>query len=215
MSNNNADVNKDGSNATEAKISAAGSGEKLDTDGNEETVEMDVNPANTNSADIKLLEQKLADAQAVSQENLDRALRAQAELENVRRRSQRELENAHKYGLEKFIQDLLPIKDSLEMGIDAAKNAAARQDNTAEIDKLMEGSELILKMFADLLDKYSVETIHPLGEPFDPEHHQAMSMLESPDHAPNTVVMVMQKGYKLNDRLVRPAMVAVAKESSN
>lgn len=152
------------------------------------------------------LAQKLAEAEAKVQENWDKAARAQAELENVRRRAQRDLENAHKYALEKFLHELLPIQDSLEMGLAAAK------DDAADINKLREGSELILKMFADLMDKNGIEAIDPMHEPFDPEHHQAMSMLESPDHEPNTVVAVMQKGYKLNDRLVRPAMVAVSKE---
>jgi molecular chaperone GrpE len=151
------------------------------------------------------LEQKLAEAEAKAQENWDKAVRAQAELENVRRRSQRDLENAHKYALEKFLHDLLPIHDSLEMGLLAAK------DENADVTKLREGSELILKMFVDLMNKYDIEMIDPEGHLFDPEHHQAMTMLESPEHAPNTVVNVMQKGYKLNDRLVRPAMVAVAK----
>lgn len=151
------------------------------------------------------LEQKLADAEAKAQENWDKAVRAQAELENVRRRAQRDLENAHKYALEKFLHDLLPIQDSMEMGL------AAAQDESADVAKLREGSELILKMFADLMDKNGIEAIDPEGHPFDPEHHQAMTMLESPDHEPNTVVSVMQKGYKLNDRLVRPAMVAVSK----
>jgi molecular chaperone GrpE len=154
---------------------------------------------------VAKLEQKLADAEAKAQENWDKAVRAQAELENIRRRAQRDLENAHKYALEKFLHDLLPIQDSMEMGL------AAAQDESADVARLREGSELILKMFADLMDKNGIEAIDPEGHPFDPEHHQAMTMLESPDHEPNTVVSVMQKGYKLNDRLVRPAMVAVSK----
>ena len=174
------------------------------SDGNEDTVEMEIDVKS-----FEALKTQLAEAEVKAQENLDKAVRAQAELENVRRRGQRDLENAHKYGLEKFLQDLLPIQDSLEMGLEAAKL------ETADVGKLIEGSELILKMLADLLDKNGIESIHPLGEPFDPEHHQAMSLLESDEHAPNTVVTVMQKGYKLNDRLVRPAMVAVSKEPEN
>jgi len=174
------------------------------TEGNEDTVEMVIDVKS-----FEALQAQLAEAEAKAQENLDKAVRAQAELENVRRRGQRDLENAHKYGLEKFLQDLLPIKDSLEMGIEAAKL------ETADVTKLVEGSELILKMLADLLDKNGIESIHPLGEAFDPEHHQAMAMLESHEHAPNTVMTVMQKGYKLNERLVRPAMVTVSKEPEN
>ncbi len=174
------------------------------TDGNEDTVEMEIDVKS-----FEALQAQLAETEAKAQENLDKAVRAQAELENVRRRSQRDLENAHKYGLEKFLQDLLPIQDSLEMGLEAAKQ------ESADVGKLIEGSELILKMLADLLDKNGIESIHPLGEPFDPEHHQAMSLLESHEHEPNTVMTVMQKGYKLNDRLVRPAMVTVSKEPAN
>jgi len=178
--------------------------EKNKADGNEDTLEMEIDVKS-----FETLQAQLAEAEAKAQENLDKAIRAQAELENVRRRGQRDLENAHKYGLEKFLQDLLPIQDSLEMGIEHA-----RQEST-DVSKLIEGAELTLKMLADLLDKNGIESIHPMGEPFDPEHHQAMSMLESDEHEPNTVVAVMQKGYKLNDRLVRPAMVAVSKEPEN
>jgi len=175
-----------------------------------DTPETDVTEASENAAESGVgsdseLAQKLAEAEAKAQDNWDKAVRAQAELENVRRRAQRDLENAHKYALEKFLHDLLPIHDSLEMGL------AAAQDDKADVAKLREGSELILKMFMDLLNKHDIEMIDPEGHLFDPEHHQAMTMLESPDHEPNTVVGVMQKGYKLNDRLVRPAMVAVSK----
>ncbi len=174
------------------------------SDGNEDTAEMEIDVKS-----FETLQAQLAEAEAKAQENLEKAVRAQAELENVRRRGQRDLENAHKYGLEKFLQDLLPIQDSLEMGVEAAKQ------ESADVNKLIEGSELILKMLADLMDKNGIESIHPLGEPFDPEHHQAMSLLESHEHEPNTVMTVMQKGYKLNDRLVRPAMVTVSKEPAN
>jgi len=194
----------DAPNEADAPQDLDGNDSELESEGNEDTVEMEIDVKSFES-----LQAQLAEAEAKSQDNLDKAIRAQAELENVRRRSLRDLENAHKFGLDKFLQDLLPIQDSLEMGIEAAKQ------ETADIDKLVEGSELTLKMLADLLDKNGIEAIHPLGEPFDPEHHQAMTMLESSDHAPNTVVAVMQKGYKLNDRLVRPAMVAVSKESEN
>lgn len=165
-------------------------------------------PAAEASADDEL-SARLAEAEARAQDNWDKAVRAQAELENVRRRAQRDVENAHKYAIEKFLQDMLPVQDSMEMGLSAAQN------ENADIEKLREGTELILKMFADLMDKHGVEAIDPMGQPFDPEHHQAMSMLESAEHAPDTVVAVMQKGYKLNDRLVRPAMVAVSRAPAN
>ena len=161
------------------------------------------------SAQIAELQQQLAAATAKAEENWDKAVRATAELENMRRRTERDLENAHKFALEKFLHALIPIKDSVEMGLQAA------QADDADVAKLREGSELILKMFNDAMEKFGVEVIDPMGHPFDPEHHQAMTMLESPDHAPNTVVAVMQKGYRLNERLVRPAMVVVSKAPSN
>jgi len=175
-----------------------------ETDDNSDTLEMEINVKS-----FEAVQAQLAEAEEQARQNLDKAVRAQAELENVRRRGQRDLENAHKYALEKFLQDLLPIHDSLEMGIEAARQ------ESADVNSLKDGSELILKMMADLLEKHGIESIHPLGEPFNPEHHQAMSMLESDEHDPNTVITVMQKGYKLNDRLVRPAMVAVSKEPEN
>ncbi len=148
----------------------------------------------------------LEDARSKADDHWNQVLRLQAELENLRKRSQRELENAHKYALEKFIQELLPVKDSLEMGL-----AAVGEGSDGSAAKLREGMELTLKMLHTVLEKFGVKEIDPLGQPFDPELHQAMSMVESQDTEPNTVVTVMQKGYLLNDRLIRPAMVVVAK----
>ncbi len=148
----------------------------------------------------------LEDARNKADEHWNRVLRLQAELENLRKRSQRELENAHKYALEKFVQELLPVKDSLEMGL-----AAVGEEGDESAAKMREGVELTLKMLQTVLEKFGVKEINPEGQPFDPELHQAMSMVESADAEPNTVVTVMQKGYLLNDRLIRPAMVVVAK----
>ena len=153
--------------------------------------------------DLAALTEALEQARAKADENWDLALRTKAEMENLRKRTERELENAHKYALEKFAGELLPVRDSLEMGIQAASDAEAAQ--------LREGSELTLKMLAQVMDKFGIQTIDPVGEKFDPELHQAMSMQETADVAPKTVVAVMQKGYTLNDRLLRPAMVMVAK----
>jgi len=125
-------------------------------------------------------------------------------LENLRKRNQRELENAHKYALEKFIQELLPVKDSLEMGL-------AAEDADKNITRLREGTELTLQMLQTVLEKFGIEEINPQDKAFDPELHQAMSAIPSEEAKPNTVLSVMQKGYLLNDRLVRPAMVVVAK----
>jgi len=151
---------------------------------------------------------KLAEAEAKAQENWDQLLRTRAEMDNLRRRTERELENAHKYALERFAQELLAVRDSLEMGLTVA------QAENADVASIVEGTELTLKMLVSAMDKFAIKEIHPLDEPFDPEQHQAMSMLEAPDKVPNTVINVMQKGYSLNDRLIRPAMVVVSKAGS-
>lgn len=148
----------------------------------------------------------LEDARAKADEHWNQLLRANAELENTRRRARQDVENAHKYGQERLIQELLPVKDSLEMGLAAAK---AADDEAAA--QMIEGVELTLKMLSTAFEKFSIQEVDPVGEAFDPSLHQAMSMQESTDHAPNTVMAVMQKGYQLNDRLIRPAMVVVSK----
>ncbi len=150
--------------------------------------------------------QLLEDARAKADENWDKLLRVQAELENSQRRAKRDVENAHKYGLEKFAQELLPVKDSLEMGL-----AAVDENEHEAVIKLREGTELTLKMLNSALDKFGIKEVDPQGQPFSPEQHQAMTMQESAEHEPNTVMAVMQKGYLINDRLLRPAMVVVSK----
>ena len=162
----------------------------------------DARPAEEPSASI---EDELAEARRTAQEHLDRALRAQAELENVRRRMARDVENAHKFALERFVSELLPVKDSLELGLAAATEEGA---GTARI---AEGVELTLRMFEQVMEKFGIESIDPAGDPFNPEFHQAMTMQESDTAASGTVLTVVQKGYLLNERLVRPAMVIVAK----
>ena len=157
---------------------------------------------------INELQEKLKKAEEEASAHRDEVLRARADLENTRKRMERDIENAHKYAVEKFVQELLPVIDSLEMGL-----AAARQED-ANISSVKEGTELTLKMFADCTDKFGMKSLDPKGEKFNPEFHQAMSMQESPEHEPDTVIAVMQKGYLLNDRLVRPAMVVVAKAAS-
>ncbi len=142
----------------------------------------------------------------------DALLRAQAEMENVRRRSARDVENAHKYAIEKFASELLPVADSLEKSVETARSAVAAAGDEAEAAKaIAEGVELSLKLFIDTLGKGGIERIDPMGHPFDPEQHEAMAMVENPDAEPNSVIEVMQKGYSLNGRLVRAAMVVVAK----
>lgn len=160
---------------------------------------------NESTASDEHLQQQLAEAEAKAKEHWDQLLRVKAEQENLRRRHEREVQNAHKYALERFAQELLPVIDSLELGAEAAAGEGAT------MEKVREGTELTLKMLLSTIEKFGIQAVHPEGEPFNPEYHQAMSMLESPEHAANTVMNVMQKGYTLNERLIRPAMVVVSK----
>lgn len=151
------------------------------------------------------MEQMLADLAAAREQ----VLRTQAEMQNLRRRLERDVENAHKYALEKFVGELLPVVDNLERSIQAIDHS------NDEFKAVGEGIELTLKSFHDVLGRFKVAAVDPKGEPFDPELHQAMSLLELKEVQPNTVVDVFQKGYTLNGRLVRPAMVVVAKPAAN
>lgn len=151
------------------------------------------------------LEEKLTLAEQKAHENWEKTTRALAELENVRRRAERDVANAHKFSLERFANQLLPVVDSLEQAIQLADKEA----NSA----MHEGLELTMKLFLDVLQKNQIEQINPEGQLFDPQQHEAMSMQVAPGVAPNTVLLVFQKGYKLFDRVIRPARVIVAKEN--
>lgn len=151
------------------------------------------------------LEDELAAARTKAEENWDKYLRSQAELDNVRKRAARDVENARKYALEGIASELLPVRDSLELGLDAANQ------EQADLKSARDGMQLIQQMLAKLMEQYGIRPVEPAGEVFNPELHQAMSMQETADQPPNTVLAVMQKGYTLNDRLLRPAMVVVAK----
>ena len=129
---------------------------------------------------------------------------ATAELDNIRKRTSRDIENAHKYALERFVNELLPVVDSMELGINASQSAE-------DIESLREGMDLTLKKLFDCLGKFGINAIDPAGDKFDPEWHQAVSMQELEGSDSGQVITVMQKGYELNGRLVRPAMVVVAK----
>ncbi|MDX7494087.1 nucleotide exchange factor GrpE [Providencia stuartii] len=154
------------------------------------------------AARIAELEEQLAASQKVEREAM---LRAHAEIENIRRRTEQDIEKAHKFALEKFSNELLPVIDNLERAIDAA-------DHESETSKAMlEGLDLTLKTFLSAVGKFGIEVVGESNVPFNPEVHQAMTMVESPDHQPNQVIDVMQKGYLLNGRLLRPAMVIVSK----
>ncbi|KTD82622.1 nucleotide exchange factor GrpE [Legionella waltersii] len=148
------------------------------------------------------LEEKLTLAEQQAHEHWEKSVRALAELDNVRRRMEREVANAHKYGVEKLLSSLLPVMDSLEQALQLAD----KNNDSA----MHEGLELTMKLFLDVLQKFDVEQIDPMGQVFDPQQHEAMSMQPAPESAPNTVIMVFQKGYKLSDRVIRPARVVVS-----
>lgn len=145
------------------------------------------------------------DLQAKVEENWDKFMRAAAELENVRKRALRDVEGARKFALEKFTNDLLAVRDSLEMGLSAADQSDARA--------LRDGSKATLKLLATTMERFGVVELDPEGEPFDPELHEAMTMQPAEDAEPGTVLTVFQKGYSLNGRLLRPARVVVAQEA--
>lgn len=147
----------------------------------------------------------LEDARGKADDHWGQVVRLQADMENLRKRSERDLENAHKYALDRFANELLPVRDSLEMGL------AAFDAEGADRDKLREGVALTLQMLTTALDKAAINEVNPQNERFDPDFHQAMSIQERADVEPNTVVTVVQKGYTLNGRLIRPAMVIVSK----
>jgi molecular chaperone GrpE len=141
----------------------------------------------------------------------EQALRSHAEMQNVRRRAEIDVEKAHKFALEKFVKELLPVADSLEKAVESTEG----QENAGEVvANIREGVEMTLTLFTNSLQKFNVKQLNPVGEPFDPQQHEAMSMVPAPDAEPNSVVAVVQKGYTLNDRLVRPAMVVIAKAES-
>lgn len=153
---------------------------------------------------VAQLESELEQARQKADENWEKFVRASAEADNIRRRAERDLQQAHKFGLEKFASDLLAVKDSLEMGLKAA-------EDSTDVAQLREGSELTLKMLAQAFERHAISELNPVGEKFDPARHEAMAMQPSAEQPPNTVLEVIQKGYQLKDRLLRPAMVLVAK----
>lgn len=154
--------------------------------------------------DVEFLQGQLEKLQEQSKVSLDKVVRAQAEMENLRKRAARDVENAHKYALEKFANELLPIMDSLELGLSASVKAK-------NLDDLCKGMELTLEMFNTVMEKFGITMIEPKGEKFNPELHDAVSMQETNDSNSGIIIEVMQKGYTLNGRLIRPAMVVVAK----
>lgn len=169
--------------------------------------------AGAGSADASAQPDPIAELEAARSEAAqakDQLLRLHAEMENVRRRATRDVEAAHKFGQEKLIGALIPVVDNLERAAASASAAASSPEATA----IAEGVELSLKLFVDTLTRFDVQPIDPVGEPFDPQFHQAMTMVENPNMEPNSVMQVLQKGYSLHGRLVRPAMVVVSRAAA-
>jgi molecular chaperone GrpE len=185
-----------------------------DTDGQQKSAEaadqQGAEPGNTGQPAAEAdndIEALIAEAVAAAlAEQQDSVLRAQAEVQNMRRRCEADVEKAHKFALEKFSAELLTVIDNLERALDAVPDSAGESVNA-----LREGVELTLKGFLETCEKFNIRQLNPEGEPFDPQMHQAISMVPNPDVEPNTVVAVVQKGYLLNDRVIRPAMVMVSK----
>ena len=180
---------------------------------NDEEMNAEVESAETETTDHADVEtDELSEVEALQEEVAmakDAALRAQADAINAQRRADMEVEKARKFALERFSQDLLPVVDNLERALEASSGSDAEG-----MSAVVEGVELTLKSLVDVLSKNGITPVDPHGEPFDPQVAQAMSMVENPDVEPNTVIAVMQKGYLLNDRLLRPAMVMVSKAAS-
>jgi len=152
------------------------------------------------------LHAELEQARAEAAENLDRFIRARAETENIRKRAEADVAAAHKYGIERFAAEIITVRDSLEL----ARTVELPADSSTAVQKMHEGLDLTLKLMDSVFQKFGLTQVDPKGQKFDPERHQAISMVPSAEIPPNHVVNVVQKGYMLNDRLLRPAMVVVA-----
>lgn len=160
--------------------------------------------------------QRLEEAEEGVRRHQDDMLRIQADMQNLRRRTEQEVERAHKYGQERLVSELLTVVDNLERALESAslegvENPATDPAGVQKLQAIRDGVELTLKSFMDCFRKFSIESIDPIGEPFDPQKHQAITMVDSAGAQPNTVTVVMQKGYALNGRVIRPAMVVVSK----
>jgi len=176
---------------------------KQDQDESVEKIEDENIETTTQEPQADDLQTQLEEAQQSTKDNWDKVLRAQAEMENLKRRNAKDLENAHKFALDGFVKALLEVKDSLTMGLKIA------QEDSASVESITEGLEMTDKVFTSTLEKFGVETINPKGEAFNPEFHEAVTMIPMPDQESNSVLEVIQAGFTLNGRLVRPAMVIV------
>lgn len=168
--------------------------------------EENINDAIKNASKISIdddLQTQLEEAQQSAKSNWDKVLRTQAEIENLKRRNIKDLESAHKFGLDSFVRALLEVKDSITMGLKAAN------EEQASIESIIKGLKMTDKVFISTLEKFGVKTLIPTGETFNPEFHEAVTMVPAPDKKSNSILEVVQVGFTLNDRLVRPAMVVV------
>jgi len=170
----------------------------------EDTVDDNSNK-NIENNDENSLENQLIKAQEEAAQNLDKSLRAAAELENMRRRAQKDVESAHKFAIEKFAREILDILDSVDLGIKASN------EENATVETIREGMNLIQQQFNSTLEKLNIEVIDAMGTKFNPDYHEAMTTVPNPDLEPNTVMDIIQKGYTLNQRLLRPSRVIVSK----
>ena len=190
------DVTKDTAEASEANINVENDAVEADgTVGQGARTSCDTDDSASSETQLEELKEAL--------------LRSQADLQNSRRRAERDIENAHKYAIEKFIKDLLAVLDSMDRALELAATTDGFDTS------MLEGTQMTHKLLLDTVSRHGVEAIDPVGEPFDPQEHQAMSMMESEDQEPNTVTAVMQKGYKLEGRVIRAAMVVVTKPKAN
>jgi|SRR5690554_2987654 len=184
-----ADENRNEQLDEELKYAAEAAAEETSTD------------AGSNISEVEALRAQAEEAQ-------EQLLRAHAEMQNVRRRAENDVEKAHKFALEKFVKELLPVVDSLEKAVESTEGSASAGELVASI---RQGVEMTLSLFISSLRKFNVEQLNPMGEPFDPQQHEAMSVVPAPNAEPNSVVAVVQRGYLLSGRVIRPAMVVVAK----
>jgi len=170
-----------------------------------EGIAVEVKTEGTAEVTIESLSEQIEALKKSAADSLDKAVRAQAELDNVRKRTSRDIENAHKYALEKFINELLPVLDSMELGINAS-------ESVEDVSSLREGMDLTMKMFCSSLEKSGISPVNPQkGDKFNPDQHEAVNMQDDPELESGTVITSLQKGYELNGRLIRPAVVIVAK----
>lgn len=182
-----------------------------DLDATPEAEEVATEIAAEDISELEHVRRELADAEERAKDNLDKALRAAAEAANIRSRAVKDVENAHKYGLERFAGEILNVVDSSEHGLEAASKLA----NPEEFKAVLEGIELTHKMLISTLEKFGIKQINPVGEKFDPAQHEALSMQETTECAPNHILFVAQKGFMQHERVLRPARVVVAKALDN